>query len=142
MRTGQHAMSRVKFPRDSGRRRSPENKRRRPPFVDRFQQSLGKLLPALSAMGIGGVCTDGENSIEQQDTLSGPVLQPQHWNIFKLQVLLQFALNIAKRRRHWLRWIDGKRQSVGLMVVVIGILSKNHCTDKVEWRQLQSAENG
>jgi hypothetical protein len=38
--------------------------------------------------------------------------------------------------------IDGKRQSVGLMVVVIRVLSKNYRTHTLERRQLQSAENG
>jgi hypothetical protein len=42
------------------------------------------------------VCTDGENGVEQQDTLFCPVLQSQRRKMFQPEILLQFALDVAE----------------------------------------------
>ncbi len=101
-------------------------------IVDRADNRIGELFPALAGMGIGIALFDREHGIEQQHALTRPVFEKAVIGRRDAQIRVQFLVDILQRRRDAHAWAHRKRQAVGLIVAVIGVLAQDHHAHLVE----------
>ena len=83
-------------------------------------------LPPVFPVGVRHMGAYGQHRVEEQHPLLRPGLQRTVRGNGKKQIVVQFPEDVAQRRRKPDAGPDGKRQTVRLSVVVIGILPENH----------------
>ena len=108
-------------------RSAPEHENNRTiQSIDCPDCSICKLLPADSPVGIGIMCPNRKNGIQQKHSLIRPFFQISVVGNTAAQIIMQLLIDIHQGRRNLHLRFYGKTQPVGLTIVVIGILPQNH----------------
>lgn len=109
--------------------------------VELVDRGVGEFFPAFIAVGGGLVGPDGQDGIEKKHPLVGPVLQIAVAGDRHAQVILDFFVHVAQRRRGYDALLHRKAQAVGLSRTVVRILSDDHHLDVVERGGVKGIEN-
>jgi hypothetical protein len=84
-------------------------------------------------MRIGLVFADRKCSIQKKNTLLGSWSQVSSFRDRETYIIVQFFVNILKRRGNSDSILHGKTQSVCLSCSVIGVLSQNNHLNFIKW---------
>lgn len=82
-----------------------------------------------------------EYCVEEKNPLSGPFFQISVVRNVAAKIVMQLLIDIDQGRRDLYVRPDGKAQSVGLSVSVLGILSENHNFDLAEGSRLKGMKD-
>src|SRR5207302_961335 len=105
------------------------------------QHGIRKYLPALVAMRVGLMGADGEHGVEQQDTLVRPGNEAAARRRGDVHVDHELLEDVDERRWRPYTRRHRKRQSMGLALVVVRILSQDDDADRNKRGVLQSIKN-
>lgn len=106
-----------------------------------FDYGIGELFPALFLMGAGLIGLYGECGIQEQHSLSGPVVQiAGFWHIY-FEIFGNFFVNILQRWGKGYVFIHGEAKTIGLPGTVIGVLAEDHHFYIFKRTEFESAEN-
>jgi hypothetical protein len=109
-------------------------------IVDRADDRIGELLPALALMRCRHRPLHRQHAVEQQDTLPRPVFKKAVAGRRDAQIVLQLFINIDQRRWRTHAWLDAERQPMRLPLAMIRVLTEDDDPYLVERRQIQSAK--
>ena len=87
-----------------------------------------------------GVCADGQDGVEEQNSLFCPLVQRTAFRNRRAEIGIQLLENVPERGRKFHARTHRKGKSVRLPVIMIGILSENQYTDFVRRSQAERAE--
>ena len=83
---------------------------------------IGKFFPSNPPVGICLMCTHGQNRVQQQYALFRPFRQIPIIRDITATVIVQFFINIYKRRRYLYIWFHRKTKSMCLSIPMVRIL--------------------
>ena len=83
---------------------------------------IGKFFPSNPPVGICLMCTHGENRVQQQYALFRPFRQIPIIRDITATVIVQFFINIYKRRRYLYIWFHRKTKSMCLSIPMVRVL--------------------
>ena len=92
---------------------------------DRGDDVVGERLPAATLMRSRGSLAHGESGVQQQHSLTCPMLEVAVRRDGATEVVAQFLVHVAQRRWHGNTASHGEAQTVGLPRAVIRILTEN-----------------
>ncbi len=111
------------------------------PLVQGSDHVVGEVLPSLTAVGVGGVCPDGEDGVEHEQAASGPRLKVAMVRCLESgQVGGELPVNVAQRARQASVGRDREAQPVGVAGGRVGILPEENDADVLWRRELEGAE--
>ena len=84
---------------------------------------------------------DGQNGVEQQDSLASPLFEASVLRRGDAGVGPQFLEDIPQRGRWFDSVWNGKTKAVSLAVVVVRVLSEYQDFDTIKWRQSERVEH-
>ena len=105
-----------------------------------LQDRVCELLPAVTPVGIGLVGADRQDSVQKEDSLSGPFDQISVVRHITAYIIMKLFVDIYKRRRCRTAGPHREAHAVGLSLAVIGILSQDHNTDTAERSLMEGIE--
>ena len=118
---------------------SPKDKDKRPVLLsDSPDRRIREGLPADPPVGVGLMGSHGEDRVEEEHPLLGPLGQIAVVGYPEAEVVVKLLVDIDEGRRDRNVLVYRKTQAVRLSVPVIGILAEDDDLDLVERGQLKS----
>ena len=101
---------------------------------------IGERLPPFFLMGCGGMGANGQDGVQQQDSLFRPVVEGAAVGNGDVQIRIHLLEDVAERGGEWHAVAHREGQTVRLTVVMIGVLTENQDPDCIGRRQTERPE--
>ncbi len=109
--------------------------------IDGTNNGIGEDLPAVALVGVGHVRAHRQHGIEQQHPLFCPGDEVAIIGDAKTHVAAQLFEDVNKRRRWLNAWAHGETETVGLIIVVVGVLAQQEDVCVLVRSQFQGGED-
>lgn len=112
-------------------------------FVDAFQNFGSEEFPAVILVGIRRAGPHGQDSVEQENSLTRPRLQIPVIGDLKSDIGTELLVDVLKRARDRANVrLDGETEAVGVAGGWVWILAEDDDADGGEWGELEGEKDG